>query len=201
MTIVDISHDKHIDLCYDLSKDKEDVNIIHIDLYSKSVIKNQYNDKWYSPEALQLFFPKYTQKDKLNILCDQGIFIKQRLRMTLTKLVIAHQMHDGWKLVINDLTVKESDVFTSKDIFKIQRQCKYLAYTLNQMLKLYDSCNLSDIYRKISEIIHVEEYFDEIHEEGFDLSVPIHEQKIEKLFNRFVSRSMFNTERHLLTIT
>jgi adenine specific DNA methylase Mod len=58
--IKNILNNPFIDLSSDLNEQEEGVNIITIDVCCKSILTNQYNDKWNSPEALHLFFPNST---------------------------------------------------------------------------------------------------------------------------------------------
>jgi hypothetical protein len=166
------------------NKEKEHISI------DDNGVPYHHRSKWYSPEARCLFFPSPTpsELDSLNI--DQGTFIKQVLRSKLKLLIIAHQTMEGWKDLIgqgnNNVTLEDINV---SYVFKIQRQSKYLAHATNELLKNYHNSNLSTIYSNVASTIHRQEYFDEVEDDVFDNSTPVHESTIAKLMRKFISNN------------
>jgi hypothetical protein len=148
-----------------------------------------HKDKWYSPEARCLFVPTPTWNEQSEISNDQGVFIRNKLRSVLETVIEGHQTHDGWKLLVNVDSEKCLDKITSKQIFIIQRKCKYLAHVINSLLKHYHEHNLERIYDTVSQQIHIHEYFDQLENCDFDNSTPVHSSTIRKVLKLFIANN------------
>ena len=137
---------------------REQTTVVEYHTLQAELLRN--HTKWDSPECLQLFVPTTTTAELSEKNISQSIFIKSRLRRSLSLFRNGWLTPMGWREVVDgDETTK--DKCTPFEIFSIQKRCKYLALTIHSTLKSYHQLSFHVITTNSKKQIETLEFSDE----------------------------------------